>query len=224
MDKKCIIVVTCGKIGTGKDTVANYLCEKYGFTSLSFAYALKMVCSILFNWDMKILQASNTETRKQRELLPNRTLCGREFNVRTALQYMGTDLFRKNFGEDIWVDILKNKIDDIISTSAATSTDIGNYFCTADMCTVDGSNNIPKIVISDCRFLNEIAMLESYGANFICLYRNNEDLEPKENEHISEHDFLKKIDIMDKIYNNHGEVTMENLHQKIDMLMQNLKK
>ena len=68
MDKKCIIVVTCGKIGTGKDTVANYLCEKYGFTSLSFAYALKMVCSILFNWDMEILQASNSETRKQREL------------------------------------------------------------------------------------------------------------------------------------------------------------
>jgi len=211
--EKCIIVVACGKIGTGKDTVANYLCENYGFISLSFAEALKKICAVLFNWDFEILQASTTETRKQRELLPKRILCGREFTPRTALQYIGTDLFRNNFGENVLADILKNKIDDIITLS---NDDIGSYFCTSDSCK---SNNIPKIVISDCRFLNEIAMLESYGANFICLYRHNDDLQPLENEHISEHDFLKKLNMMEKIYNHHEEVSVKDLYQKINMFL-----
>ena len=201
MNKRCHIVVMCGKIGTGKDTVANYLHDNYGFVPLSFAGSLKTVCAELFNWDIKILEASTPETRRQRNELPPRTLCNREFNARTALQYIGTDLFRNNFGPDIWVDILKNKIEDLITENHNLS--------------------LPKIVITDCRFVNEIKMLESYDANFICLYKNNNDLEPQEGEHISEHDFLHKVDMMEKIYNNHGEVTMDNLYQNIEIFLKN---
>lgn len=61
-----------------------------------------------------------------------------------ALQMIGTDLFRKKFFDEIWVSIVERKI----------------------------IENIDKnIVISDCRFPNEINMVKKYNAKLIHIYR-----------------------------------------------------
>ena len=50
-----MLYVLCGSSGSGKDTIADYLINKYDFVKLSFADCLKDVVSIIFNWDRKLL-------------------------------------------------------------------------------------------------------------------------------------------------------------------------
>lgn len=47
-----MIIGINGKKGSGKDTIGEYLVDNYGFTRLSFADALKRMCSDLYNIDL----------------------------------------------------------------------------------------------------------------------------------------------------------------------------
>lgn len=143
----------CGLQGSGKDTVANILINDHNFIKISFASATKDVVSILFGWDRKMLEGDTQESRKEREIVDewwSNKLNIKDFSPRKALQIIGTDVLRDGFHSDIWISIVEKKI-------------------------IENLNNGKNIVISDCRFSNEMEMIKKYGGKVVCIKRNTPD-------------------------------------------------
>jgi hypothetical protein len=147
---KIKIFVIQGFIGSGKDTFGNLLIEKYGGAKLSFAGTLKDLVSILFDWDRELLEGSTIKSREWRETKDewwSEKLGISNLTPRWVLQNIGTDLFRDKFHKDIWLLTLENKI---------------------------RKSSYKNIVITDCRFPNEINFLKSMGATFIRIKRGED--------------------------------------------------
>ena len=73
----------------------------------------------------------------------------REVSPRKALMYVGTEIFRKHYGEDVWVNIVKKEICDL------------------------GGN----IVVTDCRYKNEARMIKDVGGVLIYVDKDNKEQE-----------------------------------------------
>ncbi len=129
-----MIIGLCGLQGSGKDTVAAHLVSNHGFIKLSFASILKDILSVLFGWDRGRLEGITKEDRAWREEVDewwSQELNISNFTPRYAMQFIGTDLFRNHFHEDIWLLCVKRRL-----------------------------SLHKNVVITDCRFENEIQMLE----------------------------------------------------------------
>jgi cytidylate kinase len=64
--EKMLISIT-GFIGSGKDTVANYLTTNHGFKKESWAGSLKDAVSNVFGWDRELLEGTTKYSREWRE-------------------------------------------------------------------------------------------------------------------------------------------------------------
>ena len=129
------IIGICGFIGSGKNTVAEILEKEYGFVPVSFAAVLKDMSSALFGWDREMLEGKTEYARKAREEVDPwwaKKLSIPNFSPRFALQYIGTDVMRDHFHENIWVISAERKI--IMHD---------------------------RVVLSDVRFPNEIRMIKN---------------------------------------------------------------
>jgi len=141
-----MIIGVCGFIGSGKDTIADYLTNFHGFRRESFANSLKDAVAHVFGWDRTMLEGRTKQAREWREQvdpwwaerlnMPNLT-------PRWVLQYWGTEVCRKAFHDDIWIAALENKL----------------------------RNSKDDIVISDCRFPNEIKSIKESGGIVIRVKR-----------------------------------------------------
>ena len=142
------IIGICGFIGSGKDTVADYLVNFHGFRRESFANSLKDAVSQVFGWDRELLEGRTKQSREWREKRDDwwSKRLGREITPRWVLQYWGTEVVRKGFHNDMWVASLENRL-------RQTQDDI---------------------VITDCRFPNEIKAIKSVGGNVIRIKRGPE--------------------------------------------------
>lgn len=171
-----MIIGICGLQGSGKDTLGSILVNKYGFKKLSYAGVLKDIISILFGWDRELMEGATPESRKWREQIDEwwaARLQMPHLTPRFVLQYFGTELFRTHFHSDIWV--------------AAVERQLSKY---------------SNVVITDCRFPNEIAMLKKSGAKMIKVTRGqipewfelyqSGQIEKPENIHPSEYMWIKE--------------------------------
>jgi hypothetical protein len=143
-----MIIGICGLIGAGKDTVADYLVNIHQFRRESFANSLKDAVAYVFNWDRELLEGRTKQSREWREQ-PDpwwTTRLGQPITPRWVLQYWGTEVCRKAFHDDIWIASLENKI----------------------------RNSRDDIVISDCRFPNEIKAIKDAGGIVIRVVRGPE--------------------------------------------------
>jgi hypothetical protein len=141
-----MIIGVCGFIGSGKDTVADYLTNFHGFRRESFANSLKDAVSAVFGWDRTMLEGRTKQAREWREQVDPwwaERLGMPHLTPRWILQYWGTEVCRQGFHDDMWIAALENKL--------RTSTD--------------------NIVISDCRFPNEIKSIKSAGGQIVCVER-----------------------------------------------------
>ena len=132
-----MIIGITGFIGSGKDTIADYLCTFHGFKRLSFAASLKDAVSSVFGWNREYLEGStkaSREWREQKDVWWSERL-GMEITPRWILQYWGTEVCRNGFHNDIWVASVENKLR-------------------------QANDNI---VITDCRFANEVTAIKSSG-------------------------------------------------------------
>ena len=141
-----MIIGICGFIGCGKDTVADYLVNFHEFRRESFASTLKDAVASVFGWDRTMLEGRTKEAREWREQVDPwwaAKLDMPTLTPRWVLQYWGTEVCRKAFHDDIWIASLENKL----------------------------RNSRDNIVISDCRFPNEIESLKRAGGNIIWVQR-----------------------------------------------------
>tara|TARA_B100000035_G_C21024002_1_gene565321 strand:- start:22 stop:651 length:630 start_codon:yes stop_codon:yes gene_type:complete len=144
------VVGICGLIGHGKDTAAGFLIEQ-GYQRISFAGVLKDACANIFSWDRILLEGNTKESRVWRETVDewwSDRLGIENFTPRYALQYIGTNVFRKHFHPDIWVAACERQIE------------------------IAEKN----VVISDCRFFNELGIIKKLGGTTAVVWRNEKPL------------------------------------------------
>lgn len=180
-----MIIAIIGKRRSGKDTVANYIEEEYGFKHLKISFKLKKLCKLLFNFSDEQLESNSKEIIDERWGI----------SPRTAMQFIGTDIFQYKIQElmpyinrKFWIHSFENE-----------------YLL----------NNDKNIVISDLRFLHEFDILKNYGLKVI--YVQNDKYKHVIN-HISDTEFLD-IPYNYKVVNND---TLTSLYYQIDQIMYDL--
>ena len=144
-----MIIGVCGFIGSGKDTIADYLVNIHQFRRESFANTLKDAVAQVFGWDRDMLEGRTRQSREWREQVDPwwaKRLNMPNLTPRWILQYWGTEVCRRAFHDDIWIAALENKL----------------------------RNSQDDIVISDCRFPNEIKSIKAAGGIVVRVIRGSE--------------------------------------------------
>ncbi len=140
------IIGICGFIGAGKDTAADYLVNFHEFRRDSFAGTLKDAVSAVFGWDRDLLEGRTKSAREWREQVDPwwaARLGMSDLTPRWVLQYWGTEVCRRGFHDDIWIASLEHRL----------------------------RNTTDNIVISDCRFPNEISAIRQNGGQVLWIKR-----------------------------------------------------
>ena len=144
-----MIIGIVGFQGAGKDTIADYLQNIHQFRRESFAHALKDAVAQVFGCDRELLEGRTKESRAWREQVDAwwaDRLGMSNLTPRYVLQVWGTEVARRSFHDDIWIAALENKL--------RKTTD--------------------DVVISDCRFPNEIKSIRNAGGIVIRVVRGPE--------------------------------------------------
>jgi dephospho-CoA kinase len=182
-----------GQKRVGKDTIADYLSEKYGYKQMAMATQLKEACTVIFGFSYEQLYGDLKEVVDERfDITPRR-----------AMQYLGTDVFRKhiksiipNIGENFWVNRVEDKIKQLRS-----------------------ENPTINIVVSDIRCANELDMISRLGGIIIKIERPNLHLLYEPDMHESEAGILN---ITGYDYSVINDGSIEELHRKIDDILEEL--
>lgn len=103
-----MIIGLSGVARSGKDTIADYLVENYGFRKVSFADPIR---EALYRLDPDIeLDGYDMKLASAVRLLGWEKLKDASPSIRGLMQRMGTEVGRNMFGENIWVNTALNSI------------------------------------------------------------------------------------------------------------------
>ena len=192
----CIILLA-GVKRCGKDTVADYLCSKHGFSKLSFAAPLKAICQYTFDLTTEQVDGADKEKIDERY----------NKSARQIIQYFGTDLmqielmkFIPNIGRHIWVNKVMSTIREMEQHDLNTK------------------NKGLKIVISDTRFKHEYDIVRNTYpevTKLIRIHNDNAETAAASDQHVSETDWLSLIPDA-HLYNNDSK---DELYKQIDELI-----
>lgn len=150
------IIALCGLKRSGKDTVADILCDKYGYKNIKVAEGLKEMIKVAFTFTDEQLESDiKDEVDKRWGVTP-----------RQVMQFMGTDVMQfqiqkllPNVGRSFWIQkLITTHID---------------------------ANPLQKYVISDMRFRHEYDMLSPYKPYVIRIERDSLS-ERSTDHHLSE--------------------------------------
>lgn len=199
-----MLLALSGKMRSGKDTAADVLVKKHGFKKYSFAAPLKEICSEVFDINLnyfynddlkdailpKPITATGEHCAKLCDIIEDRginisqdrfqavidSLAGRSFTTpRALLQYIGTDVGRKNIDDNIWILLTKKAV----------------------------QKEPNGVVIPDCRFQNEVDAVKEMGGYVGLVERPNMEIKSMTALHASETS-LGGMNGFDIIFQNDG--------------------
>jgi hypothetical protein len=208
-----MIIGIAGFIGSGKDTIADYLITFKGFKRMSYAEPLKDAISAIFGWDRELLEGTTKYSREWRDQIDPwwaERLDIKHLTPRWVLQQWGTEVGRRAFHDDIWIASIENKL----------------------------RHAKDNIVISDCRFPNELQSIKNAGGITIRVSRGTNPvwydaaldynkgfytagypvakrLLEEHNVHASEYSSVG----LDYDYHVDNSGTVDELHRKIDSII-----
>jgi hypothetical protein len=189
-----MIIGLVGYIGSGKGTVGDILVRNHQYTKFAFADALKDATATIFTWPRGLLEGDSNASRTFREKVDPwwSHKLGYEVTPRLILQKMGTEACRNGIADNIWIAALEKRI-----------------------------QGYDDVVISDCRFPNEIDFIRSAGGVIIRVKRG-EDPSPEELSklHISETAWNSYVP--DLIISNDG--TLDELKEKVKLTLTSAEK
>lgn len=136
--------------GSGKDTAAQALLNiSEEWTKMAFADSLKDALCAMFGWERQMLEGITEESRAWREQVDQwwaNKLDIPNFTPRFAMTKLGTDVIRKHFHDSLWIYSIENRIQS----------------CNKN------------VVITDCRYPNEAAMIRRNGGTLFYITRGTE--------------------------------------------------
>ena len=189
MSSNSNIIGLCAKKRSGKDTLAIHMIEKYGYIRYAFADPLKNACREIFLLNDEQIDGSLKETIDERWGITPRTM----------FQKVGTEMFRDKLTEvfpdmslianNLWVYRFKKWYENEIK-----------------------KNPELKVVITDCRFQNEVDIIKEMGGIIIKIERDNNNLN---DTHSSE----KNIDNIKSDYTIKNNSTIKEYYDKMDQMM-----
>jgi hypothetical protein len=158
-----MLIGVIGKKQSGKDTLADYLCNKYDFVKYSFADPLKKGVKEFFGFN------DNQLWGDQKEIIDERW----GVTPREVLQIFGSEITQFQlpnllpnfkFGRELWVKRFEYWYED---------------------------HNDLNVVIPDCRFIHEINSIKSKGGIIIRVNRELDNT--NFSNHISENEWMKAL-------------------------------
>jgi hypothetical protein len=184
-----VIIGVVGFIGSGKGTVGDILEREHGYKKFAFADALKDAVAGIFLWPRGLLEGDTNASRAFRERVDvwwSHKL-GYEVTPRLILQKFGTEACRHGIADNIWIAALEKRI-----------------------------HGYEDVVITDCRFPNEIDFIRSAGGILIRVKRGD-DPSPEE---------ISKMHISETAWNNydpdfviHNEGTKNDLKENVKIIL-----
>lgn len=134
-----------GRKRSGKDTIGNYMVERYNYNRYAFADPIKDIIKIMFD-------LSEQQLNEDKEKIDERW----GVSPRTFLQKFGTEICRNNLetyipninldGETLWIKLFRIFYE---------------------------KNKDKDIVITDVRFLDELNVIKSCGGKIVKVNRDN---------------------------------------------------
>ncbi len=184
-----MIIGILGKKYNGKDTIADHLVKKYGFKKIAFADPVKDMCRLLFGFNERQLYGDLKEVVDSNWGV----------SPRTVMQYLGTDVFRRDINkimphikENFWINCVRTRYLNMLKED-------------------------PKVllVISDVRFANEVDIIHELKGP---VFKVERDVVNSNDIHESEKniDLIKNYDYL--ISNNKS---VQDLYDKIDSIIKN---
>ena len=189
-----MIIGLVGYIGSGKGTVGDILVRNHGYTKFAFADALKDATSTIFMWPRGLLEGDSNASRAFRERVDPwwSNKLGYEVTPRLILQKMGTEACRHGIADNIWIAALEKRI-----------------------------QGYDDVVISDCRFPNEIDFIRSAGGVIIRVKRGEDP----------SHEEISKMHISETAWNKQpvdytlvNDSTLENLKDNVKFTLTELER
>ena len=168
-DKAPLVVGVCGNMGCGKDTgveffTDNYYTDSVRCTKLAFADPIREIGKIFGFTPIQMSDRTLKETVDERWGI----------SPRKFMQLVGTEMFRNNLREDVWIQLAKNRIAELsMPYKIEIGVPRGIY----------GKRRI--IFVTDVRFPNEAAAIKDIGGIIVKVTRpgfskSGENLHPSE--------------------------------------------
>ena len=113
--KQPLVIQISGKKRSGKDTIAKFLLNAYkdqgkSVELMSYAEPLKDIAATILNITPTQLETFKNEPELYKLVTINKDTFVTVTNYRSVLQLLGSETMKKWFGPNVWVELLKHRI------------------------------------------------------------------------------------------------------------------